>query len=136
VALLVHRSAAMRTGDAHGADVRERSFRFACRVVTFCAALHRQGGVAREMAPQLLESGTALYAMLEEARAAENARDFISKCSIGLKEVREAYGRLRLHEDSGIDPLHDARELRIEADELIAIMTTIVGKTTSRISNS
>ena len=74
----------------HGQDIRERAFKFACRVVTFCDQLVKTGGIARLMAAQLLDSGTALYAMLEEARAAESRRDFISKCSIGLKEIREA----------------------------------------------
>jgi hypothetical protein len=31
----------------YGQDIRDRSFRFACRIVEFCAALYRQGGVAR-----------------------------------------------------------------------------------------
>jgi four helix bundle protein len=37
-----------------------------------------------------------MASMLEEARAAESRRDFISKCSIGLKECREAWTRLRI----------------------------------------
>ena len=81
------------------------------------------------MAPQLLNSGTALYPMLEEARAAESRRDFISKCNIGLKETREAHGRLRIHEACEIGPVGEARELRTEANELVSVMTTIVGNT-------
>jgi len=72
-----------------GQDIRDRAFRFACRIVKFCEALYQAGGIARLMAPQLLDSGTALFPMLEEARAAESKRDFISKCSIGLKEIRD-----------------------------------------------
>jgi len=81
-----------------GQDVRNRAFRFACRIVKFCERLYQIGGVAKLMAPQLLNCATALLPMLEEARAAESKRDFISKCSIGLKEIREAHGRLRIHE--------------------------------------
>ena len=81
------------------------------------------------MAPQLLNAGTALYPMLEEARAAESRADFVSKCSIGLKEVREAYGRLRTHEACAIGPVEQCRVLRMEANELVAIMTRIVGNT-------
>jgi four helix bundle protein len=112
-----------------GADIRERAFLFGCEVVKFCAKLYKLGGVARDMAPQLLNAGTALYPMLEEARAAESKADFISKCSVGLKEVREAYGRLRTHEACGIGPTDEARKLRLEANELVSIVTRIVGNT-------
>jgi four helix bundle protein len=66
-------------------------FRFACDVVGLCGELHALGGIARAMIWQLVGCGTAGVAMLEEARAAESRRDFISKCSIGLKETREAH---------------------------------------------
>lgn len=112
-----------------GQDIRDRSFRFACRIVSFCEQLYQVGGVARLMAPQLLSSGTALYAMLEEARAAESRKDFISKCSIGLKEIREAHGRLRIHEACKIGPAAEATELRTEANALVSIVTRIVGNT-------
>ena len=112
-----------------GADIRERAFRFGCGIVKFCEKLYQLGGIARDMAPQLLNAGTALYPMLEEARAAESRADFISKCSIGLKEIREAYGRLRTHETCAIGPVDDARALRTEANELVSIMMRIVGNT-------
>ena len=94
-----------------GEDIRERAFRFSCRVVKFCQRLYEIGGLARAMAPQLLNAGTALYPMLEEARAAESTRDFISKCNIGLKEIREAHGRLRVHETCEIGPVDQATAL-------------------------
>lgn len=119
----------MRSDDAFrtGQDIRDRAFRFACQIIAFCDKLYRLGGVATLMAPQLLSSGTALYSMLEEARAGESRKDFISKCSIGLKEIREAHGRLRLHESCRVGPADEAKALRIEANELVSIMTTIVG---------
>jgi four helix bundle protein len=115
--------------DRPGEDIRERAFRFSCRIVKFCQRLYELGGIARAMAPQLLNAGTALYPMLQEARGAESRRDFISKCSIGLKEVRESYGRLRIHEACEIGPVAEARELRVEANELVSIMTAITGNT-------
>jgi len=112
-----------------GREIRERAFRFGCRIVIFCERLHAIGGVAKAMAPQLLNAGTALYPMLEEARAAESRRDFISKCSVGLKEVREAHGRLRYHAACKIGPADEAAALVAEANELVAIMTRIIGNT-------
>ena len=118
-----------------GRDIRERAFEFACRIVRFCQELYAVGGAARMMAPQLLNCGTSLFGMLEEARAAESRRDFISKCSIGLKETREAHGRLRLHEACRIGPPGDAMALRIEANELVSIMTSIVLNTRRNVGH-
>jgi four helix bundle protein len=67
--------------------------------------------------------------MLEEARAAESKRDFISKCCIGLKECREARTRLRVGYACHLGPPADARRLIQEAHELIAITGAIVRNT-------
>lgn len=67
--------------------------------------------------------------MLEEARAAESRRDFISKCSIALKESREALVRLRICLATVIGPPEEAAALAKEADELVGILTAIVRNT-------
>jgi len=67
--------------------------------------------------------------MLEEARAAESRRDFISKCSIGLKEARESHVRLRTCAATGCGPPEEAKYLAEEANEIVAILTTIVQNT-------
>jgi len=117
---------------ATGQDIRDRSFRFACGVVAFCEKLYDCGGVARVMAPQLLRCGTSTTAMLEEARADESRRDFISKCSIALKESREAHVRLRMHEACRVGPVIEAAALRAEAHEILLIIGTIVRNTRRR----
>ncbi len=113
----------------NGLDIRERLFVFACRVVTFCRAVHAEGGVGRMMVLQLVSCSTAPAAMLEEARAAESRRDFVSKCSIALKELRESLVRLRVMEACGIGSRTDARDLIREVDELVAIVGAIVRNT-------
>jgi four helix bundle protein len=112
-----------------GQDIRNRAFEFACRVVRFCQRLYDGGGVGRVMAPQLLNSSTSVPSMLEEARAAESRRDFVSKCCISLKECRESHVRLRITEACSIGPQDEARALRIEAGELVAIISAIVRNT-------
>jgi four helix bundle protein len=112
-----------------GQDIRDRTFHFACRVVRFCQALYDRGGVGRMMVPQLLNCSTSVPSMLEEARAAESRRDFISKCCIGLKEAREAHVRLRVCAECGIGPADEARALRSESSEIVAILGTIVRNT-------
>jgi len=57
-------------------DIRERTFQFATRVVTFVNSLPRTLA-AVEMGRQLLRSGTSIGANVEQADAAETRRDFI-----------------------------------------------------------
>jgi four helix bundle protein len=121
-------------GDNHptyenGQDIRDRTFAFACRVVRFCQALYNEGGVGRMMVPQLLNCSTSVASMLEEARAAESRRDFISKCCIGLKEAREAHVRLRVCAECRVGPSEDARALLGESNEIVAILGAIVRNT-------
>jgi four helix bundle protein len=119
-------------GDAAGQDIRDRTFRFACLVVKFCRSLHEGGAFERLLAPQLLNCSTSTAAMLEEARGAESRRDFISKCSIGLKEARESHVRLRICEECGIGAAHKVKELRVEANEIVAILVVIVRNARAR----
>ena len=113
----------------NGQDIRDRAFAFACRVVRFCQKLYDAGGVGRMMVPQLINCSTSLPSMLEEARAAESRRDFISKCSIGLKEARESWTRLRVCEACQLGPGDEVRKLVKEAGELVSIVGAIVRNT-------
>jgi four helix bundle protein len=125
--------------NAGGQNIRERAFEFACRVVRFCERLYEGGGVGRVMAPQLVNCSTSVAGMLEEARAAESRRDFVSKCSISLKEVREAHLRLRVCCQCEIGPPEEARSLVDEANALVSIVSAIVRNTrhnTSRAASS
>jgi four helix bundle protein len=114
-----------------GQEIRDRTFEFACGIVEFCKALYDAGGVGRIMAPQLLGSGTSVAAMLEEGKAAESRRDFVSKISIALKEAREAHLRLRVHERCQVGPQDQAVALRGEANQLVSILTAILRNTRS-----
>ena len=112
-----------------GHDIRERTFTFACEVVQFCKSLYDQGGVARQMTRQLVDCWTSTAAMLEEARGAESRRDFISKCSIGLKEARETHVRLRVCYRCSLGPHDQSKRLIDEAQQIAAIIGAIVRNT-------
>lgn len=43
-------------GFAHGRDIRDRAFAFACRIVKFCQKLYEVGGVARHIEANALVS--------------------------------------------------------------------------------
>jgi hypothetical protein len=87
-------------------DIRDRTFEFACRVVRLCEELRGR-----------------------RPRAGESTRDFISKCCIGLKELREAHGRLRIQEACKIGSPAETTALRQEANELVSIVWTLVRNT-------
>jgi len=112
-----------------GQDICDRTFEFACGVVRLCEKLYEGRGIGRMMVAQLLDCGTSASAMMEEARAGESTRDFISKCCIALKELREAHNRLRIHEACKIGPPAETTALRQEANELVSIVWTIVRNT-------
>jgi four helix bundle protein len=112
----------LRKGD----DLRERAFRFACDVITLHDSLGRRGIGARDLTRQLLRAGTSIGANLEEADAAQSRPDFISKCTIALKEARESHYWLRLLKATA--KINDGEQLMSDANELVAILTTIVRK--------
>jgi four helix bundle protein len=111
---------------AYGQDIRNRAFEFACQIVSYCDDLMKLGGVGRILAPQMLRCGTSIGANLEEARGGESRRDFISKCSIALKEARESLFRLRVADRCQLGSNGKAAALAKEADEIAAIIGAIV----------
>lgn len=110
------------------ADIRERSFSFALRIVKLSQSLDADPGVQRTLARQLLRSGTSIGANLEEAHGSQRKADFASKMAIACKEARETHYWLRLLAAAGIVPEKRLHELLNESDQLIAILTTIVKK--------
>jgi four helix bundle protein len=117
---------ASATYASYGQDIRDRTFRFACDVVRFCDELQRQGGSGRVLAPQLLRCATSIGANLAEARGGESRREFISKCSIALKEARESEFRVRIAVECRLGSLTTARSLTKEAGEICSILGAIV----------
>ena len=91
-----------------------------------CDLVEQRGFSGRRLASQLVASGTSIGANLEEADGAHSRADFVSKCTISLKEARESHYWLRLMRAT--KKLDDER-LLAACNEIIAILTTIVRKT-------
>jgi four helix bundle protein len=104
--------------------IQERAFEFACRVVRLSRYLGRSAA-GRHVAEQLLRAGTAVGANLEEAHAARSRRDFAAKVSISLKEARESLFWLRLIRECGLVRADRLDGLIAEADERVAILSSI-----------
>lgn len=69
-----------------------------------------------------------LGANVEEGQAAQSKPDFIAKYSIARKEARETHYWLRLLAASDVLPENRLAKLTDEANQLIAILTTIIKK--------
>ena len=109
-------------------DLPERTFEFARRVVALCHTLDQSPGVSRTLASQLLRSGTSIGANVEEGQASQSRADFIAKYSIACKEARETHYWLRLLVASEIVSEPRLRDMLDEADQIVAILTSIVKK--------
>ena len=110
-------------------DLRQRTFEFAVCVVNLCRKLDKTPGVSRTLSGQLLRAGTSIGANIEEGQASQSRADFVSKYSIACKEARETHYWLRLLVATEIMPQDGSGDLIDEANQLIAILTTIVKKT-------
>ena len=110
-------------------DIYERAFQFACRVLKMDQALARDRRVNRNAMSQLVSSASAVGSNLEEARGGQSKADFHAKLRIALKEARESHYWLRLLKESECVSASRIVPLLQEANELVAILTTIARKT-------
>jgi four helix bundle protein len=113
-------------------EIGERAFAFAVRVVKLCQTLDARPGTPRTLSNQLLRSATSVGANLEESKGGQSRADFLSKVSIALKEARETHYWLRLIVATDIVADKQLAPLLEEANEITAILTTIVKKLKSQ----
>ena len=109
-----------------GADIRQRTFAFAVRIVKLCHYLDESRGVARTLGWQLLRSGTSIGANVEEAQAGQSKADFISKYAIAPKEAREAHYWIRLLGASETVPESRLPDLESELGEITRVIAAII----------
>lgn len=105
--------------------VEYKSYSFANRIVKAYKYLSMQKK-ERILSKQMLRSGTAIGALVCEAKFAQSKPDFVNKLSIALKEANETkYWLDLLHDNEYID---DASYFSIceDAKEIIAILVSIV----------
>jgi four helix bundle protein len=112
----------------------EKTFQFSLRIVKLFGYL-RNNKVERELALQLLRSGTSVGANTEEAMGGSSRKDFIYKLEIAYKEAREAGYWIRLLKESCLLETELANSILKDCDEIIKILTSIL-KTTKQKSLS
>src|SRR5947209_6842030 len=106
-------------------DLRERTRKFALRVIKLYSSLPRRGD-AQVLGGQILKSGTSVGAHYREACRAKSNADFISKIEGALQELDETLYWLEMIAESGVVAASRLDSLRKEAEELIAMFVTIV----------
>jgi four helix bundle protein len=110
-------------GEAKPNPVREKSFDFALEIIKLSRVLVEDKEYV--ISKQLMRSGTAIGALIEEAIGAESRRDFLHKMSVAHKEAREAHYWLRLLDASHLLPEENLADNIAKVDELVRLLTAI-----------
>lgn len=108
-------------------DLRERTKQFALRVIHLYAALPDKAE-AQVIGRQVLRSGTSVGANYREAYRARSNSEYLAKLGICLQEIDETAYWFELLVESGIVSPDKLTLLQDEANQLLAIFTTIVKK--------
>jgi four helix bundle protein len=109
-------------------DLRERTKRFASAVIQLYIALPKRRKEVEILGNQLLRSGTSVAAHAREASRARSDLEFCSKLDGLLQEADESQLWLELLRDDCAIGNGQLTHLHGEAEELLAIFTTIVAK--------
>ena len=115
-------------------DLEERLIRYAVNIIKLSEGI-RPSVAGRNMADQIVRSGSSTALNYGEAQSAESGRDFVHKLGICLKELRETYINLRIIDGA---ELHSDRiliaNLNMESNELISIFVKSI-ETSKRKQN-
>lgn len=97
--------------------LQEKSYKFALRIVKLSQYLNDE---KREfvLSKKILDSGTAVGVLIEEARQGESGADFSQKLSVANKEAFKTNFWLRLLRDGGFLSEKQARSLLDDCEEL------------------
>jgi four helix bundle protein len=110
-------------------EFRDRTKGYASATIQLFVNLPEAREEVRVLGKQTLRSGTSVAAHVCEASRARSDEEFFSKLGGALQEADESQMWLKLlREDCGIAP-KDTVVIEKEADELIAVMTTMINRT-------
>lgn len=105
--------------------VNEKAYAFSIRIVK----LYQYLVVEKKewvLAKQLLRSGTAIGALIEEAIGGESDADFKHKLKVGYKEARETHYWIRLLRDTDYLTENESVSILNDCEELIKMLTSII----------
>ena len=113
-------------------EFRARTKKFAASIIRFYVHLPKSRDEVQVCAKQMLRSGTSVAAHAREAARARSKAEFISKLGGALQEADETQLWLELLWEECSTNCSLTTPLEREADELIAIFTTIIRRTGAR----
>ena len=115
--------------------IYDKSYKFALRIVKLYRFLkneHKEFVLSK----QVLRSGTSVGALIRESKFAQSDADFIHKLSIALKEANETDYWIDLLYDSGYINSQMFDSIKMDANEIISILVSIVKSLKLRAQNS
>jgi four helix bundle protein len=101
-------------------DLKERTKRFACRIIRLVGALPKTAA-GRVIGTQLLRAGTSVGANWRAAARARSRAEFVAKLGIVLEEADEALYWMELLIEAHLVKKERLRLLMQEGNELTAI---------------
>jgi four helix bundle protein len=106
-------------------DLKQRTRRFALRVIRLCSSLSK-AGPADVIGRQLVRSGTSVGAQYREAHRARSTAEFVSKLECSIQELDESIYWMELLVDANFVKGEKLAPLVSEANELMAILVASV----------
>lgn len=106
-------------------DLRVRTKMLSRRIIRLFVALPKNDTAAQVLGKQALRAGTSVGANYREAYRARSEAEFISKIGDRLKEADETSYWLELLLEENFPSVRRLQPLLNEANELLAILTTI-----------
>src|SRR3989344_1705998 len=109
-------------------EIRQRTYKFAVRVVKLCRALPREQ-INNILIGQVVRSATSIGANLEEAKGSHTRAEFINCTNIAKKEARETYYWLKMISEINTELIKiQMEDIISEANEIVSILTASVKK--------
>ena len=105
--------------------ILDKSFAFALRILKLYLFL-RKKKIDTGLCSQILDSGTAIGANVEEAIGGSSRKDFINKMQIAYKEARETKYWLRLLREGELIEKKLAESFLKDCEEILRILTSIL----------
>jgi four helix bundle protein len=103
-------------------DLRQRTLRYALRIIAFCRKLPDSWDV-REIGRQLLRAGMGVAGNYWSACRGRSGREFIAKLGVAVDEAEESVLWLTAIAQSGIRNDIETKNLLAEGSELRAILS-------------
>jgi four helix bundle protein len=113
--------------------IEQKTYKFALRIIKAYIFLSKEKHEF-VLSKQLLRSGTAIGALVSEARFAQSRADFINKMYIALKEANETKYWINLLHDAAFisDTMHDS--IMPDIIDIISILSSIVKTSKTNLS--